>query len=441
MDPSPAPSPGGRPPLAVPSARARVQRFGAPRDAARLLARLVASVGVVAGAVTAAALISTGLAAAVGLMGFFCVAMAALVALPLGAAMVWTWLFALFARDRPGGVYVGRSLCVEHGRSLDTFAPVDVLSVGADALGAPGSMTIWMADGDRIHADLASAADVEQVARAVADAGARGPWLAPLYELAPASPRRRWTAVLLTLLVALAAAVLPSDSFITGGGLFGCAGLLLWLTVLRPAPPRRRLAIGTNGVDLRGDAEGRFLPFTRIERVEPTPWGAEVVLVDGARVPLAVVPPALLAARDAPAAELRLGSLRRAALLERLQAGIAAGDVLAGEERLACQGRSVTAWREAVRELVHASAPGYRVALLPVEQAARIVEKGRAAPDARIGAALALAGAADEALRGRLRIAIEDCADEATQAALALALEDRLDPGTLARVQRAGERR
>jgi hypothetical protein len=132
--------------------------------------------------------------------------------------------------------------------------------------------------------------------------------------------------------------------------------------------------------------------------------------------------------------------MRREQLLHRLQAGLSAGEAIAGAERLARQGRSIVAWREAVRELVRADAPSYRAALLPTEQAARIVETGRAAPEARIGAALALAGTADPALKSRLRVAIDDCADEAIRSALVEALDDRLDRWTVDRVERAGQR-
>jgi hypothetical protein len=170
--------------------------------------------------------------------------------------------------------------------------------------------------------------------------------------------------------------------------------------------------------------------------VEPAEHGAELVLFGGERIPLAVVPPSPLGSP----AELELTWMRREQLLRRLQAGLAAGESITGAERLARQGRSIVAWREAVRGLVRADAPGYRAALLPTEQAARIVETGRAAPEARIGAALALAGTADAALKGRLRIAIDDCADEATRSALAEALDDRLDRWTLERVERVRER-
>lgn len=436
MDPTTA----ARAPLAVESPRIRVQRFGAPFDAAKLLARLLASAAVTVGAISLALLDGGPFTGAVAIFGFFFIVVAALASVPLGAALVWTWLFALFARGRKGGLYVGRSLCVERARSLDTFAPADVVSVSTDATAGPGGVVIRMESGDVIRAELADLTRTLAITDAVADGSARGPWLSPLYAPAPAREWLRGTAVGLTVLAALVLSGLSVHGEAIGA-LCGCAGLLVWLTVLRPGPERRRLAIGTDGVDLRGEAERRFIAFNTVERVEPTPYGGDLMLADGERVALAVVPSALLGRDHASSAALALALSRRTALLERLQAGLAATEALAGEERLACQGLRVSAWREAVRGLVNESAPGYRVALLPTEQAARIVERGRAAPEARIGAALALAGQADEPLKQRLRIAIDDCADEATQAAIAQALEDRLDPWTLARVQRAGERR
>jgi len=451
MDPMPV----ERPPLVVASPRVRVQRFGSPSDAGKLLARLLASAAVAGGVIYLSFLAnpSESFGGVVAVLGFFFIVVALLASVPLGGAMVWTWLFALFSRTRGGALYIGRSLCVERGQRLDTFAPADVVSVGAPRL-APGWMAIRLESGDVIRAEISDPADRAAIAEAIADGGGRGPWIAPLY--APPSPRSlaRPLAIAVTLFAALVTFIVAelfsrSDALAL---LTGWAGLLAWLTVLRPGPARRHLAIGTDGVDLRGEGARRFLPFTRIERLEPTPYGADLVLVEGERVPLSVVAPevTLLGNARKPSPTVRggpespalsLALRRREALLQRLQAGLGAGEALAGEERLASQGLSLSAWREAVRGLVNEGAPGYRAARLPTEQAVRILERGRAAPEARIGAALALAGSTDQALRQRLRIAIEDCADEPTQTALALALEDQLYPSTLARVQRVGERR
>ena len=423
-----------RPPYAVESQRLRVQRFGAPRDTGRLLARLLASVAVAVGVVSVSTLLGTWAATAMVILGALVIVVGSLASVPLLAGLLWLGLFAVFARTRSAALYVGRSLCVERGRHVESFAPADVVSVAYE----PGRAAIRLEGGDEIRAEVGDPHEIERIAAAVADSGARGPWLAPLYARAPARSLPRSLAIGLTALAALAAivALALGSTFDAFGALVGCVGMLLWLTILRPGPERRRVAIGADGIDLRGETGRRFIPFSAVARFESTLEGAVLVLAGGEHVPLAVVPPARMAA-DPDSPVVALGLRRRAAMLERLQAGSDAGEALAGEERLARQGRTVSAWRDAVRDLVSENAPGYRVALLPSEQAARIVEKGHATPEARIGAALALAGSADAALKERLRIAIDDCADEATQTAIAQALEDRLDPWALERLPSA----
>jgi hypothetical protein len=128
--------------------------------------------------------------------------------------------------------------------------------------------------------------------------------------------------------------------------------------------------------------------------------------------------------------------MRRGQLLPRLREAVTRVERVAGAERMARQGRSIDAWRAAVREIVRQDAPGYRAARIPTEQAARIVECGHAPPEARVGAALALAAIADDGMKRRLRVAIEASADEHTRLAVVDALDDRLEPWRVERLRR-----
>jgi hypothetical protein len=416
------------PTFAAESARVRVQRFGAPRAVGRALLQMWASVAVVTGLAGLAALgsprgsVFVGLAVIAGLGATF----ALLASVPLSLGILWKGLFAQLARHRSGGLLVRRSLRVVGCGDDAAFVPADVVSV---EVGPGEGVAIRMEDGDLIHAEVGGARRVARLVQAIAAACPNGPWIAPLH---PTEPRRtwpQWAAAALVACAIVAMAVGRMDMFACGGG---CLGLALWLTLLRPRPPRLRLAVGADGVAIRTDTASRFVSFGRIERVEPAPFGAVLVLGGGERLPLAVVPPP---APDAVLVANELEAARRACLLRRLEAGIEATSALAGAERLARQGRSVDAWRDAVRDLVKDDAADYRAALLPTEQAARIVEDGRASPEARIGAALALSGRADEPLRRRLRVAIGDCVDDATRHALSDALVDRLEQWTLDRVE------
>jgi hypothetical protein len=432
------------PAFSLESPRVRIQRFGAPLAMGKALARIAASMCVAAGLAGAAGLARGGgplvglliLAALTFLLGV-------LAALPLLLALAVTWVLSLLAPSRWATLSVGQRVHVESATDIVVFGCADVVSVELASSGSAGAprcaagssssaATIHMAEGDVIRLQLVDPDEASRFVAALAQGSAEGTWLAPLQPEPSAGGRARWIVASTVTAAALAAfALVPGPESLAG--LFGGLGAVLWLTVLRPGPMRRRLAIGSDGVALRTDTGSRFISFDRIERVDPTDTGVVLALAGGERIALSVVPPIAMAG----VAAVELGWLRRKALLSRLGAALSASGAVSGAERLSRQGRSLREWREAVRALVQQDAPGYRTALLPPEQAARIVETGRASPGARIGAALALAGHRDPAFDRRLRVAIESCADEATRLALDAALDDRLESWTLERVERA----
>lgn len=416
----------------------RVQRFGAALATTKLVGQLGATVAVLVGVMGVAALI-TPAATAVLVLAVILIGLASLVSVPLLLALAPTWLVALATLNRPAALRAGRSLRIERGEAVEAFSPATVVSVSREP-STPGLVVIRLENGDVIRAALEGEDGLDQLVDAVVQGGTRGPWVARVHhsKLPPTWPR--WTAIAITALGALAMAAFGHGSE-AAACVVGGLGLLAWLTFLRPGPVQRNVVVGSDGIAIRSDVYDRFIPFSRITAVEPHDLGATLVLEGGERIELAVVPPGLLTASDGTAAKLHLAEQRRATLLARLTAGMSAVEALAGEERLSRQGRTMRAWREAVCEVVVEDAPGYRAAVLSTEQAARIVENGHAAPEARIGAALALSARASQATKQRLRIAIEDCADEATQLAIEQALEDRLDPWTLDRAERARSRK
>jgi hypothetical protein len=232
--------------------------------------------------------------------------------------------------------------------------------------------------------------------------------------------------------------LLPSPSALACA--VGAGGLVLWFTALRPRPPRNVLRVGADGIAIRTDMGTTFVAYARMDRVEEAPFGGILRLHDGDPFPVAVVPPALLGADRGWSSAWELAAIRRAAFLRRIREGLDGVEPIAGEERVARQGRTIEGWRSAMRDLVRADAPGYRAPILPTEQAARIVESGHAAPEARIGAALALAPSADPKLKKRLRVALEASVDDSTRRAITEALDDRLEPWRLEMLERRAGR-
>jgi uncharacterized membrane protein len=97
-------------------------------------------------------------------------------------------------------------------------------------------------------------------------------------------------------------------------------------------------------------------------------------------------------------------------------------------------GRSLAAWREALRALV--SDAGYRKSGVTRESLIEVLEDPAAPPGRRIGAAVALRGSEHPESKARIRIVADACVDEALQRALEEAAEDELAEGTLERVLR-----
>jgi hypothetical protein len=413
----------------IDSPRVRIQRLGAPREIFLGMARVAATLAVAVGLTALASMVPHGEGLFVGMavLTVFGFALALLAFLPLGIIFVWTGLGALLARPNAGVVTVGDRVVIERGRDVSSFATSDIVAV--DAI-EPGWATLQSEDGDLVHIEVRDARHAADLAAAIATT-TRALWVTPLYSSEAPKPWPRHVAALVTAVAGFVALVLGHGPAVLGS-LVGCVGLILWLTILRPGPARRCIRVGADGVAVEGDVGWVFLPFTSIERVDPTPLGAALSLASSERVTLAVVPPSR---RGSP--EWELGLLRRAGLLSRLAAGLTGAQAIAGEERLARQGRTFDEWRAAVRDLVRLDAPGYRTALVPPEQAARIVERGNAAPEARVGAALALAVTGDAGLKWRVRVALEAVADDSTRSAIAEALDDRLEPWRLPLLERS----
>src|SRR4029079_7632595 len=114
---------------------------------------------------------------------------------------------------------------------------------------------------------------------------------------------------------------------------------------------------------------------------------------------------------------------------------------LLGAAQLERGGRTIAAWRASLRALVYPPSARYRAASLDPEHLLRILETRAMAPERRLGAALALSGTPDEALRQRRRVFIDSRASDALRGALEKAAEDELDEEVLAGALREMDRR
>jgi hypothetical protein len=173
----------------------------------------------------------------------------------------------------------------------------------------------------------------------------------------------------------------------------GVIALLALVNTLLPTFAR----VGQDGLLLRSLTKRRFFPFSQMQSAHASPWGVTLQLRSGKSVELRTRP-AKQGGQD-PAG---------AALLERLQAGIARAQSSERPEEAATLvrrgDRDVKSWLEGLRALRDG---GYRVASLGEERLWQIVQDATAAPTARAGAALLLRDSLSDEGRARLRVAAQ----------------------------------
>jgi hypothetical protein len=190
--------------------------------------------------------------------------------------------------------------------------------------------------------------------------------------------------------------------FVTFHALYVCLSLLLVARI------STRVDVGSDGILLRRLGERRFISYGALE-------GASV---HGRQISLSVRPGKRLRLRL-----LGTGSeaeISRDALLRRIEeaqaAFVASRDTEGTEALIAPGGRAVAEWVRDIRAL--ARARDYREARVETERLWNVVGDASAAPATRAGAAVALATAAENDARARLRVASEACADPKLRTAL-----------------------
>jgi hypothetical protein len=163
------------------------------------------------------------------------------------------------------------------------------------------------------------------------------------------------------------------------------------------------IQIGADGIVTRWLAWKRFIAYADVHYVVPFDNGLQLVLKSGKSINVATSPPSR-------GGQLRVSDYvqRRDAVYARIQEALAAHRAGRGAldvgALVARGGRAASDWLRAVRAIATGAAGGdYRAPAIPEESLWRVAEDPAAEETARVGAAMALRVALDDAGRGRLR--------------------------------------
>lgn len=315
-------------------------------------------------------------------------------------------------------------LHVEGGGFPARFARADVTGGVVSPTGRGATVELGLAGGDALRVGVASVEDGEAILAAAGVAERR-------VELSLADPRaaavRAFARVAGLVVLWLGGLGMVADALKSVGGrlppwvgLVWLASFVVTLLALRRRARPAVLTLGSDGLRVDDRRGLRALPLAEIASCRAE-GRALVVELESGEVERIEAGPA--------ADEAALAGLARS-VRERLAR--AEGRPEARAERFTRGGRSVGAWREALAALGQGGA--YRSG---DERAAaeRVLDDPAASPEARVGAAVALARADDAGAR-RVRVAAEGVASPALRVALARAAEGEIEEAALEEAER-----
>ncbi len=334
----------------------------------------------------------------------------------------------LVARRRPGTLAIAEAGIVLSSGTREQILPHEQLTA-AHLDHATHEIVFHVAGGDRIH--IAGATRPEQV-EAMLTAIASG---ATERALELSIQRRVGFLRMLAgigLMPALALLLFVASFFdsVVVVVLLALVFGVVWFYFLSRAGMPRLLVVGHDGIALEGGKQTLYFPYAEIERVEPSLDGIELTLDDDTTIPIALFPSEIDWVRD-------LARRRRDLLLQKIRAALELSRQVAedplGSAQLERAGRSVQAWRAALRELMRKPL-GYRAAAIDPDHLTHVLWTPKLEPERRLGAALALLESEDPTLRRRVRVFIDTSAGDALREALEKAAEDELDDESLGKI-------
>ncbi|MEP7122003.1 MAG: hypothetical protein ABJE95_13880 [Byssovorax sp.] len=263
--------------------------------------------------------------------------------------------------------------------------------------------------GDQIVAHMASSGDAE---RLLVAAGLDASKRTMRFELGETT-FLTWMTFLLGPAVVLPATQaifkLVATPGIPGAILFVALFVLLFVALfyaVRAAWGPAKLIVGADGVVVDRLLRDEFVPYARLASITMKPDRVTLVRDDGSRV----------RARARHLSDVQQGELRA-----RLDAAKAAFDRGEGEveslARLDRAGRTIDAWRDALRALLDHQG-SYRETPLTREQLLAVLESPAASAERRLAAAVSLSAAGEPEIAARIRIAADACARPQVRIAL-----------------------
>jgi len=364
------------------------------------------------------------------------------------AGVVWVtfWfagLLALFLRDRAAMPlptsdphYRALRIRIDSGELVlgdDSKAkriPLSARRSGFVASSAEGAITtLWL--GSRIVFAHMPSSEAAQALLHAADAGPHQ----RIVELAlvPRALRKigTWVAALALFPVfALPAVALAAPdpllglNFAHGMALLTAFGISLGAVLCWRYSRLPTMAIGADGIDVRGAAPNRFISYDEVQVVAAGAKSVRLGLKSHETIelePQLMMIPNPLAARKS-AAQMLCGQIQWN--LDRHREGV--GGAARHMHELERRGREVEDWLEGVSRLGK-SAEGYRSGFLDVEQLERVVADPNESPDRRIGASMALMRTEDREAVSRARVAVGRIAQAPLRTAIESTLEGELE--------------
>ncbi len=186
-----------------------------------------------------------------------------------------------------------------------------------------------------------------------------------------------------------------------------------------------RIVVGDDGVRLTRAPKSRFLPYADLRAVRRL---QQLAYQGRSNQPDVYIPAVHIVLASGEVIEVPMVSVPDetvSAVVSRIEAGIASASAASARPTLDRNGRSVTAWRDALAKQVQSA--DFRGKARTVEELDAVLTDPTSRAEDRVGAALALRATGAEGAAERIRVAASTSANARLRVALDAAAEDALD--------------